>query len=66
MNRKEIAGLTRPNDRMIAGVCAAIANRFDMNANTVRLIFLLSCFLPGPQFLIYVAGWIIIPDERRG
>ncbi len=65
MNRKEIAGLSRPNDRMIAGVCSGIAKRFGMNANTVRLIFVLSCILPGPQFLIYIAGWIIIPDDRR-
>lgn len=66
MNRKEIAGLSRPNDRVIAGVCAAIGNRFGMSHNTVRLLFILSCLIPGPQFLIYIAAWIIIPDDRRG
>lgn len=66
MSSKEIAGLSRPDDRMIAGVCGAIANRFGMNVNTVRLIFVLSCILPGTQVLIYLAGWIIIPDGRRG
>jgi phage shock protein PspC (stress-responsive transcriptional regulator) len=27
----------------------------------VRLLFVLSCVLPGPQFLIYIALWIIMP-----
>ncbi|MQA11622.1 MAG: PspC domain-containing protein [Pseudonocardiaceae bacterium] len=57
--------LTRNPDRaMIGGVCAGLAERFGMRANTVRLLFVLSCILPGPQFLIYIALWIIIPKRR--
>lgn len=57
--------LARPrNDRMIAGVCSALGRRFGLSANVVRVIFVLSCLLPGPQFLIYILGWILIPDER--
>jgi phage shock protein PspC (stress-responsive transcriptional regulator) len=48
---------------MIAGVCSGIARRFGLNANVVRLIFVLSMLLPGPQILIYIAGWILIPNE---
>ena len=48
---------------MIAGVCAALARRFDMPPWQVRLLFVLSCLLPGPQFLLYVALWIILPAE---
>ncbi|NJC63914.1 PspC domain-containing protein [Planosporangium flavigriseum] len=56
--------LTRPRDnRWIAGVCAGIARRFGMSPNTVRLLFVLSCLLPGPQFLIYVALWATIPSD---
>jgi phage shock protein C len=29
----------------------------------VRLLFVLSCLLPGPQVLLYVALWIILPAE---
>jgi phage shock protein PspC (stress-responsive transcriptional regulator) len=57
--------LVRPNDRWIAGVCAGLAHRFGMKPNTVRLLFVLSCLLPGPQFVIYIALWIIMPDGRR-
>ncbi len=60
-----MASLTRPrNGRVIAGVCAAIANRFGISPFLVRVIFLVSLLLPGPQILIYLAGWILIPDER--
>jgi phage shock protein PspC (stress-responsive transcriptional regulator) len=48
---------------MIAGVCAGIAQRFGLSANTVRLLFILSCLLPGPQFLIYIILWIALPSE---
>jgi len=56
--------LYRPtHDRMLAGVCSGLARRFGMNANVVRLIFVLSMLLPGPQILIYLGGWILIPSE---
>ena len=60
-----MASLSRPrNGRVVAGVCAAIANRFGISPFLVRVIFLVSMLLPGPQILIYVAGWILIPNER--
>ncbi len=48
---------------MIAGVCAGIARRFGWSTTTVRLVFVVSCLLPGPQFLLYVALWVLIPSE---
>jgi phage shock protein PspC (stress-responsive transcriptional regulator) len=58
--------LVRPaHDRVIAGVCSGLGRRFGISANIVRLIFVLSLLLPGPQILIYIGGWILIPDERR-
>lgn len=54
--------LTRPRDgKVIGGVCAGLAERFGWNANVVRLLFLLSCVLPGPQFVIYLVLWVLIP-----
>jgi phage shock protein PspC (stress-responsive transcriptional regulator) len=47
---------------MIAGVCAALARRFGMKPWQVRVLFVLSCILPGPQFLIYIALWVILPS----
>ena len=31
----------------------------------MRLIFLLSCLLPGPQFVVYLVLWVLMPDESR-
>ncbi|MER7520056.1 PspC domain-containing protein [Streptomyces sp. NPDC126499] len=60
-----MAALTRPRDgRVIGGVCAALARRFGISATTMRVIFLASCLLPGPQFLLYVALWVLLPSEK--
>ena len=48
---------------MIAGVCAGIADRFGVSRTLVRLAFVLSLLLPGPQILLYVILWIAIPSE---
>ncbi|WP_370644518.1 PspC domain-containing protein [Actinoplanes sp. L3-i22] len=56
--------LTRPrNDRMIGGVCAGLARRFGLSTGVVRLIFVLSCLLPGPQFIAYLILWALLPSE---
>ena len=51
------------HDRMIAGVCSGLGHRFGIGANVVRAIFVISCLLPGPQILIYLAAWILLPQE---
>ena len=57
--------LVRPvRGRLIAGVCAGLALRFSTSAWLVRLLFVLSLLLPGPQILIYLALWVIMPKER--
>jgi len=56
--------LVRPrHGRLIAGVCAGLARRFGWSPTAVRLVFLLSCLLPGPQILLYLALWLLIPSE---
>ncbi|MFD0692086.1 PspC domain-containing protein [Actinomadura fibrosa] len=60
-------GLYRPrHGRIIGGVCAGLAHRFGMAPWTVRLLALLSCLLPGPQFVVYLVLWVMLPsDDRR-
>ncbi|WP_455352858.1 PspC domain-containing protein [Streptomyces sp. SYSU K217416] len=60
-----MTALVRPRDgRMIGGVCAALARRFGTSATTMRVIFLVSCLLPGPQILVYLALWALLPSEK--
>ena len=47
--------------KMIAGICGGIAERWNWRPTLVRLLFLVSCILPGPQFIIYLLMWIFIP-----
>jgi phage shock protein C len=56
--------LTRPRQgKVIAGVCAGLADRFGWSANMVRLLFVVSCLLPGPQFVIYLVLWMLMPKR---
>ncbi|EWC64336.1 hypothetical protein UO65_0346 [Actinokineospora spheciospongiae] len=56
--------LSRPRgNRRIAGVCAGLAEQWNMRPGKVRLLFVVSCILPGPQFIIYLALWAIIPSR---
>lgn len=62
-----MSALARPRDgRWIGGVCAGLARRFGISANTMRIIFVVSCLLPGPQFLLYLALWVLLPNEKSG
>ena len=55
--------LLRPRrGRVIAGVCAGLAQRFGWDTTIVRLLFVLSILLPGPQVIIYLIMWIVIPS----
>lgn len=59
-----MSGLERPRDqRVIAGVCSGIANRFGWSVGLVRLAFVVSCVLPGPQVVFYIVLWILIPNS---
>jgi phage shock protein PspC (stress-responsive transcriptional regulator) len=48
---------------MIGGVCVGLARRFGTTPTIMRLIFVASCLLPGPQFLLYLVLWILLPNE---
>ncbi len=57
--------LSRPqNNKVIAGVCAGLAQRFGMSATMVRILAVVSCLLPGPQFIAYIVLWIIMPKSE--
>ncbi|NAZ83820.1 PspC domain-containing protein [Kineococcus sp. R8] len=57
--------LARPQrGKLIAGVCAGLARRFGVSANLVRVLFVVSCLLPGPQVLVYAVLWIVLPKDH--
>lgn len=66
-SNKEYRKLERPlNDRRFLGVCAGLANFLGISPFWAR-IALVAALIPGgvPGILIYLIGWIIMPNERR-
>jgi phage shock protein C len=59
--------LMRPRDgRMLAGVCAGVANYFSLDVTLVRVIWaVVSLITGGAGVLAYLVAWIIIPDEGQ-
>ena len=48
-------------DKKIAGVCAGLAEYFDLDPTLVRVLWLLAIFFGGTGFLAYVILWIVLP-----
>jgi phage shock protein C len=55
------SSLVRPrSQKIIAGVCAALADRFGLSRGLVRLGFVIFGIV-GVGELVYIALWIMIP-----
>ena len=55
-------GLSRPREgRVLAGVSAGIARRYDLNPLVARLLGIVGVLVLTP--LAYVAAWILMPND---
>jgi len=48
-------------DKKIAGVCAGLAEYFDLDPTLVRVLWLLLVFFGGTGVLAYLILWIVLP-----
>jgi len=48
-------------DKKIAGVCAGLADYFDLDPTLVRVVWLLAILFAGTGFLVYLILWIVLP-----
>jgi len=58
--------LMRPRaNRKIAGVCAGLAEYFDLDVTLVRVLWLVITFFTGIIFgtVGYIVAWIVMPEE---
>lgn len=62
----DVKKILRPRTgRMLAGVCAAIANYYNMDATVIRIIYvLLTLFTAFCGLLVYFILMLLIPEER--
>jgi phage shock protein C len=55
-------GLSRPREgRVLAGVCASFARRYDVNPLVARLLGIAVVLVLTP--LVYVAAWVLMPKD---
>jgi len=56
--------LVRPQQgRWIAGVCAAVANRFGWNVTLIRILTVVAVVFFGLSLWAYILLWILVPSE---
>lgn len=58
--------LYRSNNRVLAGVCAGLAEHFGFDAKLVRIITILCCFFAGAPVVAYLILWILMPEKKGG
>lgn len=56
-------GVTRSDDRWLAGVCGAVAQRTGLDPLVVRGVAIVVALLGGPALLAYAVGWALLPDS---
>ncbi|WP_425323581.1 PspC domain-containing protein [Gordonia zhaorongruii] len=49
------------DDKFIGGVAGGLAEYFGVDSTWVRIAFVASIVLPGPQVLLYLLLWAVIP-----
>ena len=55
------------NQKVIAGVCAGMADRFDLNLSGVRwATALVSLFLTGIPVIVYLVLWAVLKERSTG
>ena len=56
--------LCRPfHDRMLAGVASGIARYLDLDVTVILIVLAVLVVVGGVGVPIYLAGWLLIPDE---
>ena len=58
--------LRSTNDRKLAGVCAGLADYFDLDPTIIRVLWVLAFFFAGTGLLAYIILWIALPEGLTG
>ena len=53
----------RRQGRVIGGVAAGISDRFGIGTGWVRAAFVIATFFGGAGLVLYIVGWLAIPEE---
>lgn len=50
-------------NRKLAGICGGLAEYFGVDATLIRVLFVLLAVLGGSGLVLYLAMWIIVPNQ---
>ena len=54
------------NDKMLAGICGGLGEMFSVDSTMIRLVVAaLALFTLGTAVVVYILGWIIIPEGSQ-
>ena len=59
----DVRRLTRSRNKMIAGVCAGIAEYFGWEVTLFRVVYVVVSILSAafPGILVYIVMWVVMP-----
>ena len=52
------------SNRMLGGVCAGLAEYFNIDPTLVRVISVLLFFTPMPTLIAYLVIWALVPEKK--
>ena len=65
--RSEVRRLYRSSeDRVLAGVCAGLAEHLRVDVRTVRIVFAALTLAGGAGLVLYAAFWALVPQQPEG
>lgn len=56
-------GIVRSQDRWLTGVAGGLAAKLGIDPLIVRGVFVVLALLGGPGLLLYIVGWLLLPDH---
>lgn len=68
MSKKNLEGkhlYRSKTDRIFAGLCGGVGEYLNVDPLVIRLFWLLLTFLGGSGILVYLIGWLIIPENQK-
>jgi phage shock protein C len=54
------------DDRVIGGVCAGLGRYLGIDPVLLRIAFVVLAIAGGGGVILYIVGWILIPEEKPG
>ena len=53
------------DDRVIAGVCGGVGKSLDIDANIIRILWVLFGLFYATGIIVYILAWVFLPDESE-